>query len=87
MHWQDTENSMVLPHAEPDDPTPDHDEDEAFEKQRQQDIDLEKEKRASPHRVSDEAKEISQNLLDEFKKIFDPEGANFPTDEHKGKWW
>ena len=25
MHWQDTENPMVLPHAEPDDPTPEED--------------------------------------------------------------
>ena len=73
---------MVLPHAEPDESTPEAEDD--GEEQRQRDTD---EKRASNHYVPDHAKEISQSLLDEFKKIFDPDGANFPTDEHKGKWW
>ena len=82
MHWQDTENPMVLPHAEPDEETPETEDDGG--EQRQRDTD---EKRASNHYVPDHAKDISQNLLDEFKKIFDPEGANFPTNEHRGKWW
>ncbi len=76
---------MVLPHAEPDEETPESDDDGG--EGRQQDTDVEREKRASNHYVPDRAKDISQNLLDEFKKIFDPEGANFPTGEHKGKWW
>ena len=62
---------MVLPHAEPDEPTPEPEDD--GEKERQRDTDT--------------AKEISDNLLKEFKNIFKPEGASFPTTEHKGKWW
>ncbi len=85
MHWQDTDNHMILPHAEPEDPTPEPEDD--GEELRQRDTDVEREKRAKTHYVSDEAKEISQNLLDEFKKIFDPDGAEFPTDKHGGKWW
>ena len=83
MHWQDTENSMVLPHTEPDESTPEPDD---GGEQRQRDTDVKKEKRAKTHHVSDEAKEISQNLLDEFKKIFDPDGADFPTIERNGKF-
>ena len=68
-----------------DEPTSTPPEDDGGE-QRQQDTDGEREKRAKTHYVSDEAKEISQNLLDEFKKIFDPDGADFPTIERNGKF-
>jgi hypothetical protein len=87
-HWQDTENHMVEPHAEPDDPTPDHDEDEAYEKQRQQDIDLEREKRAKPHYVPDHAKEIADYWLKAFDDIFKDEKLRtpIPTTERKGKF-
>ena len=38
-HWQDEENHMVLPHAEPDEPKPEIDEDLAYELDRQREID------------------------------------------------
>ncbi len=38
-HWQDTENHMVIPYAEPDKTALEEDEDAAYERARQQEID------------------------------------------------
>ena len=83
MHWQDTENPMVLPHAEPKEPTPEPDDD--GEGQRQRDTD---EKRASNHYVPTDAKEIADSLVESFKEIFKDEKTEWPkTGFHRGRWW
>ena len=76
---------MVLPHAEPDESTP---EDDDGGEQRQRDTDAEREKRASNHYVPDEAKEIADNLIESFKEIFKDEKAEWPdTGFHRSRWW
>ena len=56
--------------------------------QRQQDTDVKKEKRAKTHHVSDEAKEIADNLINSFKEIFKDEKVKWPdTGFHRSRWW
>ena len=63
---------MVLPHAEPDEETPESDDDGG--EQRQQDTDV--------------AKEISQRLLDAFNKGLLSETVDWPDNgPHKGRLW
>ena len=63
---------MVLPHAEPDEETPESDDDGG--EGRQQDTDV--------------AKEISQRLLDAFNKGLLSETVDWPkTGPHKGRFW
>ena len=71
MHWQDTENPMVLPHAEPDDPTPEQDD---GGEQRQRDTDTAKE---ISQRLLDA---LNQGLLSDVVEWPD-------SGPHKGKLW
>ena len=83
-HWQDTENPMILPHAEPDESTSPEEDD--GEKQRQQDTDTAKEKRASNHYVPDHAKATADYWLKAFDDIFKDEGVSMPTTPRNGKF-
>ena len=58
--WEDTENHMVLPAPEPDDPVPDFDEDEAYEKERQRQID---------EAVENHRKEITDQTLRDLVEL------------------
>ena len=71
-HWQDTENSMVLPHAEPSEKTPKPEDDGGEGRQRD----------------TDTAKEITNNLMSAFDDIFKDEKLRtpFPTTERNGKF-
>ncbi|KKK71919.1 hypothetical protein LCGC14_2909100 [marine sediment metagenome] len=63
---------MVLPHAEPDEPTPKPDDDGGEGRQRD----------------TDTAKEIADNLINSFKEIFKDEKVKWPdTGFHRSRWW